>query len=481
MSTAALSWPLAPRVTRATRTFPSVSLPTRGVPIEVNLVAQLSPGTGTRLFHDALARQRQHGRFVDELDEPSAKLGGCDFAKGDATALYTFSVGPGGHPFHRHAGHRVFTAVSGSAGAQLRFSTATPAELASDAASFVRALHHVNVPPDCLFTVRFSGEHWHQFAPLGQGSGHPAFFALSTHTNELGGDLSDALRQQVLADRADIPTLTELLPDAVLALLQGTPADARQVPTTERSLVGRAGTWAEVACRRYRSWMGHAKAAWGRSDARLGAVRESSDRDANQDAHHDALAADSLLHAQLMDRRVHHQDSFTLGVASSRLPAGDAAALLAGLLDAFLAHRHAGVSRAMAVRNWIVRPLALRRSPLACPVSSLLADSAPAVFAGHPVLAWRVADDGRSAQVVLGADDRHLVFRSSVEVRCAADGEVRFTLATRVACGNAFGRLYMGLISRAHRHYIVPRLLGVAVDALAVPAAAGARTAPVAA
>ena len=50
-------------------------------------------------------------------------------------------------------------------------------------------------------------------------------------------------------------------------------------------------------------------------------------------------------------------------------------------------------------------------------------------------MAWRVADDGRSAQVVLGADDRHLVFRSSVEVRCAADGEVRFTLATRVAPG----------------------------------------------
>ena len=51
----------------------------------------------------------------------------------------------------------MFTAVSGSGGAQLRFSNATPADIDRDPQSFVRALHYVNVPPDCLFTVRFSG------------------------------------------------------------------------------------------------------------------------------------------------------------------------------------------------------------------------------------------------------------------------------------------------------------------------------------
>ena len=39
MSTAALFWPLAPRVTRATRTFPSVSLPTRGTRSPVRRVS----------------------------------------------------------------------------------------------------------------------------------------------------------------------------------------------------------------------------------------------------------------------------------------------------------------------------------------------------------------------------------------------------------------------------------------------------------
>src|SRR6218665_1752103 len=112
-------FPHATRVTRRTSSFPSVALATGEgkLPIEVSLIARLGHGSGTRLFREMLARQRNHGRFVDELDEPSAKLGGSDFAKGDATALFSFGVGSGGHPFHRHAGHRVFTAISGSGGA----------------------------------------------------------------------------------------------------------------------------------------------------------------------------------------------------------------------------------------------------------------------------------------------------------------------------------------------------------------------------
>ncbi len=479
MSAASLGWPSPQRRTRATRTFPSVALPTNGVPIEVNLVAQLSPGAGTQLFHETQARQSQHGRFVDALDEPSAKLGGSDFAKGDATALYSFCVGPGGHPFHRHAGHRVFTAISGSAGAQLRFSTASPSDLARDPASFVRALRHVHVPPDCLFTVRFSGENWHQFVPLVPGSRHPAFFALSTHTNELGGDLTDELRSLVMADGGDIPTLTELLPPAVTALLQGTSVESQRVPTTVLSLEGRAGRLGAVVCSGYRSMMGHLKAAVARMGSRTGTVSEShlapmdtlfADAASAHHAQND-LAPDSLLREQLNDRAVHHQDSFRLTVPAAQLPAQDATALLAALLDAFLSHRHAGVSRAMALRNTVVRPLALRRSPLACPVSSLLAETSPEVFAGRPVLAWRVSADGLTAQVVLGADDKHLVFRSAVEVRCEESGEVSFTLATKVACRNAFGRFYMAAISGVHRHYIVPRLLATAVDGIAMSGA----------
>jgi hypothetical protein len=109
---------------------------------------------------------------------PSAKIGSTDFDKGDSTALYTFGVGHKGHPFHRHAGHRVFSAISGSGGTQLRFSTATLEDIAQDPLNFIKALHLINIPPDCLFTVRFSGENWHQFMPLIPKSTHPAFFCI---------------------------------------------------------------------------------------------------------------------------------------------------------------------------------------------------------------------------------------------------------------------------------------------------------------
>ncbi len=470
MSASSANLSIAPgvRVTRRTASFPCVALPTRPgePPIEVNLVSRLSHGLGTQLFHDMLNRQRQHSRFVDELDEPSAKLGGSDFAKGDPTALYSFSVGKGGHPFHRHAGHRVFTAISGSSGAQLRFSSATAEQLDKNPSSFIRALRHVNIPPDCLFTVRFSGETWHQFAPLHPGSGHPAFFALSIHTNELGGQLSDELRQKVLDDSADIPSLTQLLPGPVAELLKQSSAELLQVPTTALSLNDRPGGWLETLCVGYRSLSGHVRGWLARTFARPGFVSEV--RPARVQAHHE-LPADSLLQRELTDRTVHHQDRFTMTVAPAE-PLGvkaDAAHLLADLLGSFLNNRHTGVTRVMAFRNVMVRPFKLRTSPLACPVSSLLCETSPHVYAGrYPVHAHHVSEDGCTAQAILGADDKHLVFRSCVEVRCLADGRVAFSLSTRVACRNLFGRVYMALIASTHRRYIAPRLLQVAVDSL---------------
>lgn len=469
--TPSLSVPSIPaaRVTRRTATFPFVALPTRPdcVPVEVSLVARLSHGSGTQLFHDALARQRAHSRFVDELDEPSAKLGGSDFSRGDATALYSFGVGRGGHPFHRHAGHRVFTAISGSGGSQLRFSSATLQEIEEDPASFVRALRHVDVPPDCIFTVRFSGETWHQFAPLEPGSGHPAFFALSTHTNELGGQLSEEVRRQVLQDKGDIPSLTQLLPQAVIDLLKTSPVERRQVPTTRLALGDRPGGLMEVACKHYRSAAGHLRGMLVRARVRPGFISEPSPASVQEQRE---LPEHSLLRAELNDRTIHHQDRFSTIVFTAALgvPAeADAARLLAGLLGSFLEHRHHGVSLLMGFRNLLVRPFKLRTSPLACPVSSLLSEASGRVFAGrYPVHSYRVSEDGRTAQVILGADDRHLVFRSCVEAACLPGGRVEFSLSTRVACRNLFGRVYMALISAAHRKYIAPRLLRMAVESM---------------
>jgi hypothetical protein len=86
-------------------------------------------------------------------------------------------------------------------------------------------------------------------------------------------------------------------------------------------------------------------------------------------------------------------------------------------------------------------------------------------FAGRfPVLAQQIPDDDARAQVVLGADDRHLSFRSCVDVALAGDGRIVFTLGTRVRTRNAFGRFYMGAIDRVHRGYFTPAMLRLAVE-----------------
>lgn len=456
-----------PTRTRATQTFPFVTIPGRpeGLPVEVCLVASLTPGSGNKLFHEVLARQRGHGEYVDELDEPSAKLGGTDFARGDATALYSFGVGHKGHPFHRHAGHRLFTAIAGSSGAQLRFSTATPEEIEQDPSSFVRALRIVNIPSDCLFTVRFGGETWHQFLPLDPNSGHPAFFALSCHTNELGGNLSDETRQRVLANQADIPSLTEVLPDSVLTLLAHTSLNSNHIRTTSLFLDVAPGGVLQSACKRVRSALGHVCGAWAQWRQPSGYIVEKAR--GGEVLEHAAVPSQSLLHSQLTDRRVHHEDHFTLTLSVGELaaPASSAQALLAQMLDGFLHNQPAGVTRLMQFRNTLVRPLKLRTSALGCPVSSLLSDTPCDVFAGrYPVLAQHVKADDSCAQVVLGADDRHLVFRSCAAVRLLPEGRVEFSLSTRVACKNLFGRAYLAAISQVHRRYITPAMLKNAVS-----------------
>lgn len=252
-------------LTQVTDTFPSVRIPSAsgGLPVEVSLIAQMGHGAGNQLFASVAQRQQQHPAYIDELDEPSATLGATNFDMGDATALYSFGVGPKGHPFHRHAGHRIFTAVSGSGGAQLRFSSASDADVQQDPQNFVRALQFVNIPPDSLFTVRFGGETWHQFAPLTPNNKHPAFFALSCHTNELGGKLSAQLKEMVLNNESSIPALTELLPSAVSDLLQSATFHASAIPVASLSLDAPPGTLHRVMCNAVRGCAGMLRGAWG--------------------------------------------------------------------------------------------------------------------------------------------------------------------------------------------------------------------------
>ncbi len=451
--------------TRVIETFPSIRIlrDDSGLPVEISLIAQLGHGSGDHLIRNTTARQKHHNTFIDELEEPSAKLGGTDFNKGDATSLYSFAVGVNGHPYHRHAGHRIFTAISGSGGAQLRFSTATDELIAKDPMQFVHALRYVNIPADCLFTVRFGGKTWHQFYPLSEDKRHPAFFAISCHTNEIGGDLPEPLKEKVLANEATIPSLTELLPPSILAVLESPEFAQIQVPTTTLSLDAAAGTFHRLVCDNVRSNAGIVRSTLTgltKKPAYLSYATLPHKATATK-----AIPESSLLRKQLADKKIHHEDYFALKVESSNFEYVKASDFLLRILDGFLNDAPRGVSRLMNLRNSIVKPLGLRTSPLGCPVSTLLQENGTNLFANcYPVVDQFINIDDSEAQVILGTNDKHLMFRSSVGVRIISKREIEVSLANRVHCLNAFGALYMKAIEPVHFHYIGPTMLRRAVN-----------------
>lgn len=210
--------------------FPQASLSHEacGLPVEVTLIARLAGGAGDALIRDAAQRQRQHPGFVDALDEPSARIGAMHDRENDRSTVFSFLVDESGHPFHRHAGHRMFTAIAGSGGARLLFSTS------DDESGFMDCLRQVILPPDALFTVRFGGGTWHRFLPGKSDAQHPTLFALSCHPDETGGVLTPAQKVAVTNNQADLPTLTELLPQALAEQVDALGWD--DIPTIELQL-----------------------------------------------------------------------------------------------------------------------------------------------------------------------------------------------------------------------------------------------------
>lgn len=178
------------------------------------------------------------------------------------------------------------------------------------------------------------------------------------------------------------------------------------------------------------------------------------------------LPADALLHGQLGEA-VHFQDSHQLELDTRQLRSDNLQGVLCDLLQAFVDQPPGGVSGLMRLRNLMVKPLGLRTSRLGCPVSSLLDPSAKQLFAGRfPVLAQRRDADGQQVQVVLGADDKHLRFRSSIGLRRIGEHRIVLTMATQVSCRNWLGRLYLASIHHVHHHYIVPSMLRAATQRL---------------
>jgi len=187
------------------------------LPIEITVTGKLPPGAGSFLVENALQAQKKHPEFVDEYNEPSAIIGKTSFEKDDPTAIYTFGVDTRDLTFHRHAGHRAITGITGGRGCLLKFSLCTVEEVMQTPEKFLENLYIVAIPGDRVFVLRFSGTIYHQFCPADHSEN--GFFAVSVHTNEASG-LSGGLLTTVLSNKGNIPLLTEPVSDQAMQLLE---------------------------------------------------------------------------------------------------------------------------------------------------------------------------------------------------------------------------------------------------------------------
>jgi Protein of unknown function (DUF2867) len=182
------------------------------------------------------------------------------------------------------------------------------------------------------------------------------------------------------------------------------------------------------------------------------------------------IPADSLLHQHLSQQVVHHCDTFTYTISNPLLAAMPASLVLEKLLDGFLTQPPNSVTWLMQFRNTLVKPWGLRTSSLGCPVSSLAGKPANGLLYRNrfPVIDQAVNASDSFAQVVLGADDKHLKFRSCVAVELIEDGIYGLSLGTKVHCLNTFGRFYMWAIDSVHQRYVSPKMLKTAGDAMLI-------------
>lgn len=195
----------------------SISTGSDTLPIEVIVTAKVPPGAGHYVVEGALKEQEKHPEFLDEYNEPSALIGKTNFQKNDSSAVYTFGVDKRDLTFHRHAGHRVITGITGGKGCLLKFSLCSPEEAWKTPEKFLEKLYIVHIPGDRQFVLRFSGTIYHQFCPADRSEN--GFFAISVHTNEASG-LEGELLEMVLANNGNIPLLTEPAPPEALHRLE---------------------------------------------------------------------------------------------------------------------------------------------------------------------------------------------------------------------------------------------------------------------
>ena len=441
--------------------------------IEVHLIADLGRGRGNAMVQQAAGLQQQHPRFVDALDEPSTCIGELKQGDTDHSSLYTFLVESQGHSFHRHASARLFTAVSGSDGTELRFSTATCDQHELNGDTFFEHAHCVQIPADCLFTVRFAAGVWHQFVPGKANSASPALFAVSCHPDDLHGVEDVSLRSQILGGKASIPMLTETLPVQLADVISVGNFAARCATCQQLQF---HQSYASLMSRKLATVVSKLKALYQKMFRRFHqpAIPSASKKWSSLLARirQQPVPQHSLIWNQLTEKKSYHLDHFELLIPREELLSfrpHEATGYMKDLLQAFTDNPPLGVTRLMQLRNAIVKPFGLRTSSLGCPVSSLLADQAQDYFLQRfPIWGQHMNADNTEVQVVLGADDKHLQFRSVVMVEIKKEGIV-ISLSNRVAYRNLFGHFYMACIRGVHQAYIVPKMLSTAARQLCSP------------
>ncbi|MBV8270839.1 MAG: DUF2867 domain-containing protein [Cupriavidus sp.] len=117
------------------------------------------------------------------------------------------------------------------------------------------------------------------------------------------------------------------------------------------------------------------------------------------------------------------------------------------VIDAFFSASPAWVDTLIVMRNAVVKRLGLKAT------TEKPRTGARAWQTGDRIGAFRVFDI-RDSDVVLGEDDRHLDFRTSLHWH-AETGGVRLYVNNAVTPHNLAGRCYLALVTPLHRH-IVP-------------------------
>jgi Protein of unknown function (DUF2867) len=197
-------------------------------------------------------------------------------------------------------------------------------------------------------------------------------------------------------------------------------------------------------CDTYRGSVGLLRGYWSGKRGAAGYVTKSDN--AYTVVELKEVPANSILRQKIKLDDSHHNDTFMLSLEGPNFSSLSASKIMELLLEGFLNNAPKGVASLMTIRNFLVKPMGLRTSPLGCPSSD---------------------GDGNHVQVMLGANDKHLTFRSAVSVEKLGPQRVNITLGTSVICKNLFGRFYMSAISYVHRKYVSPTMLSDAASYLA--------------